>query len=296
MRYSLTCLVVLAVLLPPAIAMAANEQGCILPEYRRESDIGRPYERLCTVRSEKRTPPIKLPFVDPDQTGKALADAHQQACTCGANAILILSNSSETTQPKHEVTSEPGGIGYPKGSINTTVKSYRTFEIVTAVALRIAAPTALAPTPRPPNGVKPGFRDLAWGAPITDAFFPLSDDNPKASVRVLVRPSDNLAIGGMPVSRIFYVFAESRLVGVKVALEYRTAAQFKNTLSYIWGPPQECVKSPPMACRWANGADGLDGTIAILSEGNDGLGYLTLENPALSRKQDITKKSTEAGL
>ncbi|MBK9966153.1 MAG: hypothetical protein IPP07_15085 [Holophagales bacterium] len=261
--------------------------GCPLDIYRDEKKIATSFEKLCTIKAEFGS------FLETnDQTGVALKDARARACLCGANAILILSNSSDTEKPiiAGSAHSTPG----LPGSTSFSVREYRKDESVTAVALRVSPPP---PPPMPPNEMKAGFRDLAWGASLTEAFVPIEEEDPKAPFRRFVRAADELLLAKISVTSIRYLFAESKLSGVAISFPLDQWPLLKENLSSLWGTPQRCEEGAKPSCTWwTNMVDGAGGTSALLLEGDSAVGTLVIGNPELMKQARRGKKEAEAGL
>lgn len=264
-----------------------NLPSCTLAVYRAEKEIPAPFEKLCSIKAEAKS--IIRSF---DQTGKALADAKTRACLCGANAILILSNSSET-QP-----AALWGSGLAShGSGSFMVKEVRNKETVTALGLRVAAPSPTPAPTMPPNEMKAGFRDLVWGDSLTDVFLPLEGDDPKALVRRFVRSSDELSLAKVPVSQVAYLFAKSKFCGAEISFQMPEWGQLKENLSALWGAPQPCQPGAKSTCTWwANKAEGAGDTIAMLLQGDGPIGTLLIGNPDLLGQAERAKREAESGL
>lgn len=261
--------------------------GCTLTVFRAEKEIPAPFEKLCSIKAEAKSIIRSL-----DQTGKALADARTKACLCGANAILVLSNSSET-QPAALWSSGLAG----NGSASFLVKEVRNKETVTAIGLRVAAPPPTPAPPMPPNDMKAGFRDLGWGDSLTEAFLPLEGDDHKALIRRFVRPADELSLAKIPASHVAYLFAKSKFCGAEISFQMSQWAQLKENLSALWGAPQRCQSGAKPTCIWRDDkAEGADETLAMLLEGDGPVGTLLICNPGLLGQAERAKREAEAGL
>jgi hypothetical protein len=89
---------------------AAKPANCALEVYASRADIKRPYRSVCIVSSESG----RTLFNDRSDAGRLQA-AKEQACACGADAIVIRDMSRSATQL---------GVGYSQSRISVEAISY----------------------------------------------------------------------------------------------------------------------------------------------------------------------------
>ncbi len=107
------------------------------------------------------------------------------------------------------------------------------------------------------NPIKAGFRDMSWGAPPAAGMSPLQKEFPQA----LVRSSDTLQIGPVPIERIVYLFKNGRFVSATAALASTDSRRLLEFLTLTWGPPDD---SPEGASRWLPHAELKETGVAVL--------------------------------
>ena len=91
---------------------AAEEADCALNVYASRADIKRPYQSVCIISSESG----RTLFNDRSDAGRLQA-AREQACACGADAIVIRDMSRSANQI---------GVGYSQARISVEAISYVT--------------------------------------------------------------------------------------------------------------------------------------------------------------------------
>ncbi len=90
---------------------SAKAPDCRLDVFASREDVGRPFDSLCLVSSESG----RTLFNDRSDEGRLQA-ARQQACACGADAIIIRSMSRSATQ---------FGAGYSQARVSVEAIAYR---------------------------------------------------------------------------------------------------------------------------------------------------------------------------
>ena len=196
--------------------------GCSLTVFRSETEIKERFTRLCQVEVTER--PF---FAGYDATGQAAAAVENRACGCGANGLVVLFNSSEHTDAVERISVGPN----VRGGVSGVVTKYRPFETVRATAVFLE--------PKP-NTLKPGFRDLEWGAPLDERFVRVDSEGAGNGLGVHARETDVLKVGGFTVSSIRYLTRDNRLAGVRVVLAKSLFSSVKNVLEGEWGPARKC--------------------------------------------------------
>lgn len=218
---------------------------CDLELYVSESEVQRPFERVCVVNVEESCIPGE------NCGSRVLQKARRRACACGADGI-ILKGVTRGADGTFEGIGGYGGRGVID-AVGILFTGPATTRIApTPVPTPPPTPTP-APAPRPTpsaptTSMKPGFRDLRWGDAPTPEMKRLTRSGALASYQ---RPADRLVIGAASVSSIRYYFEADRLRGVEVTL---AAAQYETAVASLveaWGPGDPLSTGGLEGSKWA---------------------------------------------
>lgn len=176
-------------------------------------------------------------------------------------------NSWETIQKYAPLVRLPSGYKLPTPP-----------PVVTPLAVRAApqsvsggevgAPRSTAPPSASAGEIKPGFRDLRWGSPVTIGMVLIEER--QGGERVYTRASDRLTIGEVPLLTIRYHYFDGFLRGVEIGVAEGDTAALVAALTEVWGAPQmtRTGGSSPTP-RWSSPTLGADDSVATLVRKDD---------------------------
>lgn len=251
--------------------------------YDSEDQVTERYEKLCAINIEKSVIVSGI-----DMTGQAMKAALERAARCGANGLIVHYNSSNEKPADERIVTQKVFDTYVSRS-----RKSRQAETVRATAILI--PGAPPPPRNPePNRMKPGFRELTWGSPLSDSFLPEGPPGTPESAQTYLRTTDSRVIGGVTALALRYYFSSSRFAAVSALFARSDWAAIKKALDSEWGPPQNC-RGEPASCIWASMEAPERRSFAVLNELQDGL-ELLIANPALTDSLTAKSKASDAGL
>lgn len=96
------------------------------------------------------------------------------------------------------------------------------------------APPSTAATAGPEKGLKPGFRDLKWGDPISRGMTKMAGDG---VIAIYVRESDKLSVGDVALKILQYGFFRDQLSSVRLTTDSGSA--LLRILTENWGTPRQ---------------------------------------------------------
>ena len=86
------------------------------------------------------------------------------------------------------------------------------------------------------RGLKAGFRDMKWGDPPRPGMTVLEETE---NDRFCLLPTDELELGGVPLTRIVYKYWQKRLAEVQIEIPPDSVDAVFRHLTAEWGKPQQ---------------------------------------------------------
>ena len=137
---------------------------------------------------------------------------------------------------------------------------------------------------KPPEGLKPGWRDLRWGDPPTPAMSLVHEGGEDATYTA---DGEEMNLEGATLDRILYVFYQGRFSDLVVEVPPASAERVFKALVGRWGKPTQ-----PNAFiedfHWENRSHGVEATIATFSKNpNTKAATLAIQSKYIKAKRAI---------